>query len=117
MKTTYEIIILASVIVARKRRIQTHKSFAMCQSLTDCPAMRHTRFEVKPYRWSTSRPYVVEGRENGKRSRRFFETKAQAKTYCDLKNIEIENHGRVHVEFDSRLRDMASDCAGMLSDF
>jgi integrase len=79
--------------------------------------MRHTEYTVKPYRWSKSRPYVVEGRMNGKRSRRFFESKAQAKAYCDLKNIEIENHGRTHIEFDSRLRDMASESARMLSDF
>src|SRR6266542_3308124 len=78
--------------------------------------MRHTKFRVKPYRWSKSRPYVVEGRMNGKRSRRFFETKEKAKAYCDLKNIEIENHGRAHAEFDSRLRDMACQCAGMLAE-
>jgi integrase len=54
---------------------------------------------------------------NGKRSRRFFETKAQAKAYCELKNIELENNGRAHVEFDSRLRDMACECARMLNDF
>jgi integrase len=51
---------------------------------------------------------------NGKRSRRFFSSKAQARTYCDLKNIEVENYGRAHVEFDSRLRDMAIECARML---
>jgi len=66
--------------------------------------------------WAT-RKYFVEGRENGKRSRKFFETKAEAKEYADLKNIELENHGRAHVEFDSRLRDMAQDCAARLRAF
>jgi Site-specific recombinase XerD len=53
---------------------------------------------------------------NGKRSRKFFETKALAKSYCELKNTEIENLGREHVEFDSQLRVMAQECAGMLKE-
>ena len=71
------------------------------------------QFEVKINHWAT-RKYFVEGRENGKRSRKFFKTKAEAKEYADLKNIELENHGRAHAEFDSRLRDMAQDCATRL---
>ena len=74
------------------------------------------QFEVKINHWAT-RKYFVEGRENGKRSRKFFKTKAEAKEYADLKNIELENHGRAHVEFDSRLRDMAQDCATRLRAF
>jgi integrase len=74
------------------------------------------RFRVKKYKWA-SRKYVVEGRENGKRRRKFFETKAEAQSYADLKNIELENRGREHAEFDSRLRDMAQDCADKLKAF
>ena len=54
---------------------------------------------------------------NGKRSRKFFETKTQAEAYRDVKNIELENNGREHAEFDSRLRDMATECNGILRDF
>jgi integrase len=74
------------------------------------------RFRVKKYKWA-SRKYVVEGRENGKRRRKFFETRAEAQSYADLKNIELENRGREHAEFDSRLRDMAQDCADKLKAF
>jgi integrase len=75
-----------------------------------------TRFEVKENKWA-SRKYFVDGRENGKRSRKFFKTKAEAKTYADLKNNELLNHGIAHAEFDSRLRDMAQDCAAELREF
>jgi integrase len=74
------------------------------------------RFRVKKYKWA-SRRYVVEGRENGKRSRRFFNTKGEAAAYADLKNIELENKGREHAESDSRLRDMAQSCADKLQAF
>jgi integrase len=74
------------------------------------------RFRVKKYKWA-SRRYVVEGRENGKRSRKFFDTKAQAAAFADLKNIEVHNHGVEHAEFDSRLRDMAQSCADQLKPF
>jgi integrase len=74
------------------------------------------RFRVKKYKWASAR-YVVEGRENGKRSRKFFKTKAEAHAHADLKNIELENKGREHAEFDSRLRDMAQDCADKLKPF
>jgi integrase len=74
------------------------------------------RFEVKENKWAP-RKWFVEGRENGKRNRKFFKTKAEAKAYVELKNIELENKGREHVEFDSRLRDMAQDCADKLKVF
>jgi integrase len=83
-----------------------------------CSGMRKQRkpFRVKKYRWSSGR-YVVEGRENGKRSRKFFDTKADAEAHASLKNIEHENKGREHAEFDSRLRIMAQDCADKLEAF
>ena len=74
------------------------------------------RFRVKKYKWAPQR-YVVEGRENGKRSRRFFNTKGEATAYADVKNIELVNKGREHAEFDSRLRDMAQSCADKLQSF
>jgi integrase len=75
-----------------------------------------TRFIVKENKWA-SRKWFVDGRENGKRSRKFFKAKAEAKTYADLKNNELLKHGIAHAEFDSRLRDMAQDCADALGVF
>jgi integrase len=75
-----------------------------------------TRFEVKENKWA-SRKWFVEGRENGKRSRKFFKTKAEAKTYADLKNNELLNRGIEHAEFPTALRVMAQDCADALRTF
>ena len=72
-----------------------------------------TRFEVKENKWA-SRKWFVEGRENGKRSRKFFKTKAEAKTYADLKNNELLNRGIEHAEFPTALRVMAQECADAL---
>ena len=74
------------------------------------------QFRVKKYKWARDK-YVVEGHENGRRSRRFFDTKADADEYVSLKNIELKNHGREHAEFDSRLRVMAQECADKLKVF
>src|SRR5262249_55368194 len=74
------------------------------------------KFRVKNYKWAASR-FVVEGRQNGKRSRRFFVTKVEAQAYADQKNIELKNKGREHAEFDSRLRVMAQDCSDRLKAF
>jgi integrase len=79
--------------------------------------MRKAAFRVRPYR-HRARPWLkftVVGRENGKRSRKFFGSRADAKEYCDLKNIEANNQGREGAEFPSRLRVMAQECAERLS--
>ena len=79
-----------------------------------------TQFKVKENKWAT-RKWSVDGKENvegeEKRSRKFFKTKAEAKTYADLKNNEVLNHGIAHALFDPRLRLMAQDCAGKLEPF
>jgi integrase len=75
-----------------------------------------TRFEVKENKWA-KRKWFVEGRENGKRSRKFFKTKAEAKTHADLKNNELLNRGIEHAEFSTALRVMAQDCADTLRPF
>jgi integrase len=72
-----------------------------------------TRFEVKENKW-TSRKWIVEGRENGKRSRKFFKTKAEAKTYAGQKNNELLNRGIEHAQFPTALRIMAQECADAL---
>jgi integrase len=73
-------------------------------------------FKVTKCSWSP-RKWCVDGRENGKRNRKFFKTKAAATGYADLKNIETVNDGIEHAEFDSRLRFMAQDCASQLESF
>jgi integrase len=75
-----------------------------------------TRFEVKENKWA-SRKWFVEGRENGKRRRKFFKTKPEAKTYADLKNNELLNRGIEHAEFPTALRVMAQECADALRTF
>ena len=87
----------------------THLNAKSLENMAMVLAMR-TRFEVKENK-RASRKYFVEGRENGKRSRKLFKTKAEATAYSDLKNIELKNDGLNHAEFDSRLRLMAQDCA------
>ena len=74
------------------------------------------QFRVKHYKWARDK-YVVEGRENGNRSRKFFETKAEADSHAKQKNIELENFGREHAEFPERLRIMAQECAAALREF
>src|SRR5260370_2352783 len=74
------------------------------------------QFRVKKYKWAHGK-YVVEGRENGKRARKFYETKDQADAYASAKNIELENHGREHAEFPESLRITAQECAPQLKAF
>ena len=73
-----------------------------------------TRFAVRHNNWAP-RKWLVVG--PGKRSRKFFKTKAQAVAYADQKNIELLNEGREHADFDPRLRLMAQDCAAQLVPF
>lgn len=71
---------------------------------------------AKPYN-DASRPalkYVVNFKENGKRARRFFETKREAETFAQQKNIERVNQGREGAEFPSWLRVMAQECHELL---
>jgi integrase len=47
---------------------------------------------------------------NGQWARKYFETKVEAQTYSEQKNIELLNQGREGIEFPSSLRVMAQDC-------
>ncbi len=79
--------------------------------------MRTVRFRVRRYA-DSNRPhlkFVVNGREDGKRTRRFFVTKAEAETYAQQKCIELENGGRAAAEFPERLRAMAEECVALLA--
>src|SRR5437016_14146155 len=80
--------------------------------------MRKTKFRVRPYA-DSNRPrlkFVVNGRENGNRTRRFFETKKEADSYAQEKRIELENKGREGAEFPSWLRVMAEECNARLTE-
>ena len=74
---------------------------------------------VRPYRDST-RPqlkYVVNVKEQGKRARRFFETKREAETFAELKNVQLMNGGKEAANFPSALRVMAGEAASILAPF
>jgi integrase len=73
-------------------------------------------FKLKENKWAT-RKWFVEGRENGKRTRKFFATKGEAQTYRDLKNNELLNRGIEHAEFPTALRVMAQNAAERLKPF
>lgn len=80
--------------------------------------VRNARFWVRRYA-DSNRPapqFVVNGREkNGKRTRRFFVMKAEAKTYPQQKCIELENGGRAAAEFPERLRAMTEEYVALLA--
>src|SRR2546421_8920485 len=68
-------------------------------------ANMNTPFRFRPYR-DSNRPalrFVVNFAENGKRSRKFFETKREAETFVQARNIEFQNQGREGIEFPSWL--------------
>jgi integrase len=75
--------------------------------------------KVRPYR-DSQRPhlkYVVNVKEEGKRSRSFFETKKEADTFAEQKNIELLNGGIEAAQFSSALRVMAREAATTLAPF
>src|SRR3977135_3654490 len=75
--------------------------------------------KVRPYR-DSQRPhlrYVVNVKEEGKRSRSFFETKKEADTFAEQKNIELLNGGIEAAQFPSALRVMAREAATTLAPF
>lgn len=77
------------------------------------------KHKVCPYR-DSRRPhlkYVVNFREEGKRSRSFFETKKEADTFAEQKNIELLNGGIEAAQFPSALRVMAREAATTLAPF
>ena len=68
-----------------------------------------TGFRVRKYKHPRLR-FVVRGKVSGQWARKYFETKAEAQTYSEQKNIELLNQGREGIEFPSSLRVMAQDC-------
>lgn len=82
--------------------------------------MKQTAFSVRRYH-DPSRPklkFVVTGPKiAGKRWRRFFENKAEAEGFLQLKRVERENYGTRALEFPEQLRVMATDAAEALAPF
>lgn len=75
-----------------------------------------TPFRLRTYR-DSNRPalkFVVNFQENGKRARKFFETKREADTFTQARNVEYVNQGREGAEFPSWLRIMANECNARL---
>src|SRR5438132_2897891 len=74
------------------------------------------RFRVRKYKHPRLK-FVVNYREDGKRKRKFFETKEQADAFSALKNAQLKKSGIEGAEFSSRLRVMAQECAERLSGY
>jgi hypothetical protein len=60
-------------------------------------------YRIKKYKHPRLK-YVVRSKIGGKWERKFFETKAEAQTYVQQKEIELLNQGREAVQFPSWLR-------------
>jgi hypothetical protein len=65
--------------------------------------MAKPAYRIKKYKHPRLK-YVVRSKISGKWVRRFFETKAEAETYVQQKEIELLNQGREGVQFPSWLR-------------
>jgi integrase len=65
--------------------------------------MPKSAYRIKRYKHPRLK-YVVRSKINGKWARKFFETKAEAETYVQQKEIELLNQGREGVQFPSWLR-------------
>jgi integrase len=79
--------------------------------------MKRHKIRVRKYN-DRNRPhfkFVVNYREAGKRKRAFFETKNEADTFAQNRNIELKNSGREGAEFPTWLRVMAQECKDALS--
>jgi integrase len=61
--------------------------------------------------------FMVRSKLSGKWARKFFEREREAKTYVDLKRIELLNHGKEGVMFPSELRVMAQRADEKLKPF
>src|ERR1051325_1694095 len=91
----------------------------LARAATNGNTGRMRKHKVRPYR-DSKRPhlqYVVNTKEGGKRTRSFFETKKEAETFAQQKNVELLNGGREAAEFPSALRVMAGEAASTLSPF
>lgn len=61
--------------------------------------------------------FVVSSHLEGRRQRKFFETKREAETYVELKEVELHNQGVEGVTFSTELRVLAQRAATILNPF
>ncbi len=78
--------------------------------------MAKSPFRIKSYRHPVYR-YVVRDKLTGNWRRKYFTSERDAKTYVDLKSIELLNEGRDGVTFPAALRVMAHRAADRLQPF
>jgi integrase len=96
-----------------------NNSYSLAKVATNGNSGRMRKHKVRPYR-DNNRPhlkFVVNTKEGGKRARQFFETKKDAETFVQQKNIELVNGGAEAAQFPSALRIMAGEAARLLSPF
>jgi hypothetical protein len=75
--------------------------------------MAKTAYRIKKYKHPHLK-YVVRSKISGKWERKFFETKAEAETYVEQKEIELLNQGKEGVQFPSWLRIQAQQAQQQL---
>jgi integrase len=75
--------------------------------------MAKPTYRIKKYKHPRLK-YVVRSKISGKWQRKFFQTKAEAQTYVEQKEIELLNQGREAVQFPSWLRIQAQQGQGRL---
>src|SRR4029077_17472245 len=66
-------------------------------------SMAKPAYRIKKYKHPRLK-YVVRSKISGKWERKFFQTKVEAETYVQRKEIELLNQGREGVQFPSWLR-------------
>src|SRR5438046_1853887 len=96
-----------------------NNSYSLAKVATDGNVTSMRPHRVREYN-DKRRPnlkYVVNTKEGGKRARRFFETKKEADTFGQQKNVELLNGGQEAARFPSALRVMASEASHLLSPF
>jgi hypothetical protein len=81
--------------------------------------MKRLAFTVRPYQ-NAARPHLkwqVAGKIAGKRSRKFFKTRCEAKTYADLRNVELAQHGSQAMQLSTYDRLVAQRCMNELAPY
>ena len=78
--------------------------------------MSKKAFRVKPYKHPRLK-FVVHSNVMGKRERKFFETKKEAESFAQIKEIELLNQGREGAAFSTDLRVMAQRADDILKPF
>jgi integrase len=78
--------------------------------------MKKQQFRIKPYKHPFLK-FVVRDKLKGKWRRKFFRTQREAKTYVEMKEIELHNEGKEGVMFPADLRVMAHRASQQLEPY